>query len=34
MFIVTIKLKEELADIEEMLSETDDKEEVEKKRGK
>ena len=30
MFIVTIKLKkEELADIEEMLSETDDKEEVE-----
>ncbi len=30
MFIVTIKRKkEELADIEEMLSETDDKEEVE-----
>ena len=29
MFIVTIKQKEELADIEEMLSETDDKEEVE-----
>ncbi len=29
MFIVTIKLKKKFADIEEMLSETDDKEEVE-----